>query len=332
MFITIKDVAKKAGVSPATVSAVINGRKGISEETRRKVMEAIRELNYAPNVQAQSLVKKVSPNILFVVPNHRVFESGVNVQILEAIGSELGKGEAHLILVSLQDDFRGKKFMSKMTSYIQMHRPSGVVFMDVFLSKHQLEWLKKIPIPSVFLNQDLTIPGLAAVTSDNMHGGRLVAQHFYEIGVRHPLILGPLFTLSAGKRRDGFNEVWRQLTGGEAAVFETREFGVLFDDEAERLKSFIIEFDGIFALSDRLAVSVLGLLHRIGISVPSQMVLAGYDDDPISCMTYPKLTTIKQDGWLIGRQAFYLLREGAPAGKFVVGVKLVVRESTGGAA
>lgn len=326
-FPTIKEVAERAGVSPATVSAVLNDRPGISEATREKVLTVVRELGYSPNIMARGLVKKVSPNVIFVVPNYLVFGSSINAALLESVGRALDERAYHLVLLSLKDDFWGHKFVQRMDAFFKMYRPAGVMFLDVYISRFQLKYLRELDVPIVFLNQEITAPGVGVVTSDNLMGGAFVANHFIELGIRKPAIVGPVSTPIGRVRKEGFLKAWEEagFSFRDVLIVDTHVWYI--GEELLLLNPLLKEVEGVFALSDRLAAALLAEYKRAGLGVPHDIVVVGYDDEPFASFTTPPLTTVRQDGIGLGRRAVDILFSGGK-GKFVQEVELIIRDST----
>ncbi len=322
--VTIKDVARVAGVSPATVSAVINNKPGISEETRRHVQRIVELLGYTPSHMARGLVSSYSSSVVLFVPSYMVFSSHVNAQILEGVGFAAQEEGLFVTIVPVENYSRGKRFQEKFRETVKLFKPRGVLFLDIYISRDQAYFVKSFGIPFVFINQELPYSLGAVVSSNDYLGGSMVAEHFLSQGVKKAMVVGPVRTTPGGYRRDGFLKVFLEA-GVPVEVVDSGTW-TPSPDFYEGLE-ISEDTDAIFALSDYIAASLIMELYKRGYSVPQEVMVAGYDDSPIATLTLPPLTSVRQDGFEIGRNAVYLMLRGTK-GKFYHDVDLVLRGSS----
>ncbi|WP_067843046.1 LacI family DNA-binding transcriptional regulator [Amphibacillus sediminis] len=294
----IKDVAKKAGVSVTTVSRVMNNRGYIGEETRKKVEEAIKELDYSPNQIARALLSNQSHLIGLIVPeiNHPFFS-----ELMHWIEYYAGEKNYKIIICNSVND------KEKEASYLTMlkeHRADGVIMCSHTLDT---EVYKNLSMPIVSFDRIISAE-IPYVASDNYHGGELAAHHLIEQGCKKLLhISGPLnYEMLSNRRADAFQITctrhqveWDILEG--AHIYATFEDNWRFIEE--ELKDRLTDYDGIFCSNDLIAYTLSTYANKNGINVPDQLKIIGYDYHSFTrLLQSPKLTTIKQPIELLAKQ------------------------------
>ena len=289
----ITDVAKKAGVSVTTVSRVLNNRGYISEETRDKVYEAMKELNYQPNELARSLFRKKSNMIGLIVPN-----------VSHSFFSELAY---HLEYYAYKRDYKlllcnSKRDISKEKEYIEMlkkHQVEGII-----MGSHVLDVKDYLNLNLPIVSFDHAISkNIPLVTSDNLTGGKLASELLIKKNCENLAYLyggigGPHHTaLLASDRFQGFLEGVK-ISGKNNITIQTQELNT---SNTEKLVTEIITFlnehpnvDGVFASSDIIASFVIQACYRLKKSIPKDIKIIGYDNVEISNLVSPPLTTIGQ--------------------------------------
>ncbi|MCM8711578.1 LacI family DNA-binding transcriptional regulator [Clostridium sp. SYSU_GA19001] len=283
---TIKDVAKIAGVTVTTVSRVLNNRGYISEATRKKVYDAMEELNYQPNEIARSLFRRKSNILGLIVPNvsHPFFAELTNYVEFYAYQS----GYKVLVCNSYQDSVKEK-------DYVEMLKRNQVD--GIIMGSHTMETSDYlIPnLPIVALDRDF-LNGIPFVTSDNYEGGRLATNLLIDKGCRKLAhISGPLeLSTPANNRYQAFVD-----TADERKVdYVIKEAKLDIFESYEKLVYKMFEeypdIDGIFASSDMIAVSIIHVASLLGKEIPKDLKIVGYDDINLASLIVPSLTTIKQ--------------------------------------
>ena len=318
--VTIKDVAKHAGVSVATVSRALNKNGYVSEKAREKVEAAIDELNYYPNEVARSLFQKTSKMIGLLLPDisnpyfpllmkgieESARENGYSV-ILGNVEEGSGAGDSYMTLFSQQN-------------------VAGVLSAVEGTLNHQH------PMPIVMLDRVLEGDDYAVYTND-VKGGILAAQAIID---RKPgkviVIAGPKSVPGAIDRLLGILSVLNP-TDVEYEIFETQSFTI---EEAETTARKIFEryknMDSVIASNDLYALAVMKEAQQRGYQVPRDIQVIGYDDIPFSQLVYPGLTTISQPAFQAGYQAADLLIHRIRKDKIAhkrtkLDPKLVIRDS-----
>lgn len=326
----IEDVAEKAGVSVTTVSRVLNDRGYISQRTRDKVNEAMRELRYQPNEMARSLFRKKSNTIGLIIPSvsHPFF--GELAYHLEDCADRNGY---KLLLCNSSRD------VAKERKYIEMLKKNQVDGIVMGSSVLEIEHYLHLNLPIVSFDRTLG-SGIPIVASDNRMGGSLAASLLAEKGCRHPVYVyrgigGPHHAaMLASDRVLGFGEALR--TAGIAYDTLELEASNAGDRQAEEeIVRFLRDHpatDAVFASSDVIAAEVIQACHRSGIRIPEDLKLIGYDDVSIASYLTPRLTTIRQPIREMCERTVELIARQIDGEKVVgvhsIPVALVERETT----
>lgn len=288
----IEDVAEKAGVSVTTVSRVLNNRGYISQKTRDKVNEAMRELRYQPNEMARSLFRKKSNTIGLIIPSvsHPFF--GELAYHLEDCADRNG---FKLLLCNSSRD------VAKERKHIEMLKKNQVDGIVMGSSVLEIEHYLHLNLPIVSFDRTLG-SGIPIVASDNRMGGSLAARLLTEKGCRHPVyfnrgIGGPHHAaMLASERVQGFGEALRNAGIGYVSLeLDAAKAGNR--DTVEEIARFLGDHpgtDAVFASSDVIAAEVIQACHRLGVRIPEELKLIGYDDVSIASYLTPRLTTIRQ--------------------------------------
>lgn len=283
---TIKDVAKVAEVTVTTVSRVLNNRGYISEATRNKVYEAMRELNYQPNEVARSLLKKKSNIIGLIVPNvaHPFF--GELTNYIEYYAYK----ENYKVLIC--NSYEEKE---KEKDYIEMLKRNQVD--GIIIGSHTLdpsEYLSsKLPIVAIDRDFSMDIP---FVTSDNYRGGVLATNLLIDKGCKKIAhISGPLrLSTPANKRYEAFMDVVKERGVNYVVMEEKLDIVENYKKLAYKLFKKHPDIDGVFASSDMIAASLIQVGNELNKKIPEDIKIVGYDDINIASLIVPPLTTIKQ--------------------------------------
>lgn len=299
---TIHDVAKHAGVTPTTVSRVLNNRGYISDKTRKKVYSSMEELNYQPNEIARSLKNKQSNIIGLIVPDvsHPFFASFASH--IEYFAYE--KGMKVLLCNSHLDPVKEKEYIDMMRG----NRVDGII-----MSSHTLETEQYLNVQSPIVTFDRQIGDIPFISSDNYMGGKLATELLIRKGCRKIAhICGNLqLNLLANERSKAFldvvnvHNVEHIVIETDINVFHTREYQQLIRD----MLLDHPDLDGIFATSDIIAAYVIKECMEMGISVPEQIKVVGYDDVSVAPWITPSLTTIRQPIEEIGKLSITLLSQ-----------------------
>ncbi len=335
MKVTIKDVARRAGVSISTVSRIINGKlDGAGEETRERVLRAMRELGYEPNYIARSMITKRTGTMGLIIPD-----------IANPFFPEMARGVEDTANVTgmsvflcntdgnLEKERRAVTFLSQRSvdGFIAT-TPNREEDNSVF------EKLYRKGIPVVFVERYTEGPSeIPGVYFENEEGARLAARHLIESGHRQIACLtGPLSTTNARQRLKGF------LAECAKAGFEPPQEWILTGDykieggyqaAKKLLDAHRGKFTAIFACNDLMAIGALRAAKEAGVKVPQDLALVGFDDITLAGMVEPALTSVEIPGYALGAKAAEMLialiqGEQLPSNSHFFAPKLVVRESS----
>ena len=335
--VTIKDVARVAGVSTQTVSRVINNRPDVSPDTRKHVQQIISDLGYAPNVIARSLSRGRSNTIGVIGFGLEYYGSTSVLQGIQQKTNKLGFS----IILSLLDEYEIgsvdwilKELMSRQVEGVIWTIPGIGRTLQGLEEKFQ-----EAQIPVVFLNKDQTERNVV-VALDNRLGGQLATRHLLDEGrKRIGMITGPADWWEAREREKG----WRETLAEENQIDLTglSEEGDWSPASGEIALYKLIErnpdLDAVFVSNDQMALGVLQAARQLGIQVPEDLAVVGFDDIPESAYFYPKLTTVRQNARRLGALAvdklFELIQAENGAGEgdldpAWIKPRLVVRQSS----
>ncbi|USK34476.1 substrate-binding domain-containing protein [Bacillus sp. F19] len=299
---TIKDVAKKANVSIATVSRILNNQKGYSEKTKRKVLEAIEELDYHPNAIARGLINKKTSTIGVLFP---ALSSMLVTELLAGIEKAAHQLGSSVIVCHTESN--GSKTM-KYLQLLNEKRVDGIIFTSEILKEEYYEFIQKMNIPLVLLSTESRAYSVPYVKVDDRHAAYSAAQYLIKKGhTRIGMISGNQNDLIAGKPRiDGFMNALidhglpvhdRQIVCSE---------GFTFADGIEGLKKMrqqAPEVTAIFAASDEIAFGAISEAYQQGIRIPEELSIIGYDNLSIAEMSIPPLTSLAQPFYEMGEKA-----------------------------
>ncbi len=317
---SLADVAKLAGVSSQTVSRVVRDIGVVADDTRERVLAAVEELSYRPNLAARSLSNRRT-GVIHIINATPLFHGHARtyIEIVAALG-ELGFQASSSLLPFNQDVTPDKLF------------PIGVDGV-VVLGGHNRSshWAEEVhaEVPVIFVGQQAGLPEtVPSVGVDQRHGAWLATRHLLSIG-RHRLlhICGPKDWLDAQERRDGFLAACE-----EAGV----DYEKLSSPDWEAISGYRLAgemtfgIDGIFASNDQLALGVMRRLHERGVRIPDDIAVVGYDDSVGSDCFWPPLTTVRQPFAEVAQSAVSQLvavMEGGQPRHQLIKPSLVVRAS-----
>jgi LacI family transcriptional regulator len=299
--VTIKDIARMAGVSIATVSRVINNTKPVNENTRRRVMAVMEETNFRPNAMARGLVKKESGLIGIVIPE---FKNTVFDALIDGV-SNTAKFYNYDILLCLTQGLLENEI--HYLNLLQEKQVDGIILSSSFLKPEHKAIVEKRYTPCVLVGQTSDVPFIPSVHVDNFSASyeavtTLIRKGHRKIG----MIRGPLGDKAAGEDR---------LRGYQAAIADagipfrpdwivTGGFSV--QDGFEAMKSMLSLEElptALFVAADRPAIGAMNCLLEHGYRIPEDVSIMGFDDIDMSSVVRPKLSTVHYSSYEIGATA-----------------------------
>lgn len=282
--ITMKDVAKLAGVSVGTVSRVINQEQGIKEITLKKVQQAIDELGYIPDVYARGMKKNKTETIALIVPSvwHPFFgEFAFHVEV------ELSKKGYKLLLCNIS----GPKRELDYITMLQQNKVDGIIA----ITYSPIEDYLSSNIPFVSIDRTYEDKAIACVSSDNQKGAELAAQVLISKGGTHfGFIGGHNKTINETKKRRLFFEKTILEAGFPCEVLDLEEPYDNFLEEVEVFLRQHPEIDALFTINDFTAIDAISILEKLGKKVPEDVQVVGYDGIRQAEERTQYLSTIRQ--------------------------------------
>jgi LacI family transcriptional regulator len=337
---TIKELARRSGVSIGTVSRALNGYTDVSDETRERVMRLARELDYTPAAAARTLVMERSHVVgLFLDTG----EGRPDVQhpffheVLGGLKQFLGAAGFDLLMFASEQPGNGYGPHSYLKR-ARHHHVDGVVLMGMDVADEEVQSLLRSDVFCVGVDMALSGQTNCSVMSDNVEGAAMAVRHLAKLGhKRIATITGLLETAPALDRLRGYRE-------------EIQRQGLAYRDDYVRYGDYYVESGAasmtqllalpepptaVFAASDLMAAGAVGVVNRAGLRVPDDVAFVGFDDIVLAGLTEPPLTTLRQDKLGLGAaagEALVALMEGDGEAQAAatLPVELVVRGSTTG--
>jgi LacI family transcriptional regulator len=289
---TINDIARLAGVSKKTVSRVINRSPLVRPDTREKVEALIREHDYAPDPMARGLAfrKSFLIGMVYDNPNAEYVVSMQNGALDSLRGSSFE-------LVVHPCDSRNADYIDGVRAFVQQQRLYGVILVPrVSEDQALVDMLRDIDCRYARIGAVELDDAQHMITTNDREGAIEVAKYLESLGHRHiGLITGPQRYLSARERGGGFLETLRRR-GIKLATKYVAEGGYTFESGvacAERLLALHPRPTAIFTLNDEMAAGVYKAAYRLGLRIPEQLSVVGFDDNPIASRLWPSLTTVR---------------------------------------
>jgi len=328
---TLKDVAARSKVSIMTASKVLNGKDGISKETSDRVLKAARELNYTPNLLAKGLRLDQSRTIGVVMAD------GSLVSHLRVLNSIVHAAEIKQYGIIIGNSVNDKKKEQNVIKTMLNQRIAGLILVGSNLTgAAYAEWLERLYMPVVLLLRESETKQVTSVINDNYTGGFEVGRLMGRLGRKQILFFGLPMDYQIGHDRLAGAQKALSLEGSFISEDRVYHLQASIEDGYEKIHQLIhegISFDAVICASDLLAVGVIRACHELGLEVPGDVCVSGYDDIDIAKYITPSLTTIRQPFEEIGRKGLELLLSqievpSDPVQRIIIQSKLIERQST----
>ncbi len=331
---TIQEVAEKAGVSPTTVSHVINKSRVVADETRQRVEAAMEELHYRPNALARSLRRGQTHTLGLILPDSaNPFFAEIGHSI-EAAAFDQGYS---VVLCNTEGDLDKEELYVDVLTKKQV---DGIIFVAAGEQSDSLRTLLHHQLPVVVVDRDLADAEIDAVLTDNRQGGYLATQHLIRLGHRRiGCIAGPSHLTPSAQRVTGYREALNEagLPIDDALIMRGDFHPQSGYHAARSLLERPTAPTALFACNDLMALGALRAAAEAGRSVPGQFAIVGFDDIELASFTSPPLTTIAQPKSDLGRLAVgwlieHIADKTRPARRELLPTRLIVRGTCGGQA
>lgn len=295
MPVTINEVAKEAGVSITTVSRVLNNNYPVKKETRERIEEAIKKLNYKPNIMARGLITKKTSVIGVVVPGiTNLFFS----TIVESIENQLKKFGYNIFLSNIGSNVDELEVIGDVVA----RQVDGIIIIDPPIDEEKEKYYEKIcsEIPMIIVNGDTAKKPYNSVSYDEERGAMDAFEYLTQLGHEKILFIRGNQSLSYDIKEKVYNKVieennlqYRQVLN----VGDGNSIEVVEKTEME-FEKFIKDNDkptAVFACNDLMALGVLNICSKYGIKIPDDMSIIGFDNTLISNITRPRITSVDQN-------------------------------------
>ena len=313
---TIFDVAQEVGVSIATVSNALTGKKKVSEATRAKIDAAVQKLGYTADPAASSLKSCNSRIIGLIVPS---IDNAFFPAVIRGLSSVL---EPSGYIINFYSTGFHAEMEEKYIHTLLNLRADGIILDSVSRDERFLRSLASLKfgkkrVPVVALERDLTGLGMTSIYSDNHYGGKLAATHLAKRGAKHVAhVRGPETAPWSQDRYEGFRAGLREagLSENPALVVDgdfTLQGGRL---AAEQLLASGVPFDAVFAANDLMAIGVIKTLMAHGLRVPEDVLVVGFDNTYVAALTTPPVTTVDLPQHHLGEQAGHAIMKAIASG------------------
>lgn len=332
------EIAKLAQVSKPTVSRALNGSPLVNAKTREHVLAIAQKHGYAVNRHAQKLRHNRSNTIAVSIDFHSHRQNHISdpfiFELLAGVSEALGEHNLDLLLTAPRHN--GLEHWQQMAISKAV---DGFIFLGQGHRETELQELSKSDVPMVVWGSKRGKENYAMVGSNNFLGGQLIGQHFMQSGRRNILFAGNIEHSEISLRYQGLMDVINQNSDARVETVALENFS--YDAAYETAKNFfqpgqntahasLPKLDAIFAYSDTAAMAFIHVLRELGLSVPDDVAVAGYNDIPTSAFFSPPITTVKQDTYQAGRmlvEKLLLLISGKRTKSQAITTEIVVRKS-----
>ncbi len=329
--ITIKDIAKEAGVSTATVSMVFNNKdKNISKATRDKILKIGKDFNYIPNSIARSLVTKRTNTLGLLVPD---IVNPFFPEIARGAEDRARESSYSIIICNTDDDVeRENNYLNVLSEKMV----DGIILTHSANRSNEKKGLESCRVPLILIDRDYDLENLIGkVLIDNTSASYdgvsyLIEKNYKKIAY----IAGPLNTRTAKDRLNGYKKALydHSIEYDENLVLVGEYRSQWGSDASLRLIENAYDIDAIFCGNDLIAIGAMKTLGEHNIKIPDDIGIMGFDDIYISSLVNPELTTIKQPNYKMGYEAVnmmidYLENKNIKEKTLILNTDLIIRKS-----
>jgi LacI family transcriptional regulator len=327
---TIRDVAAAAGVSAGTVSRVLNGKRDVADELRRRVLAAVSELGYRPNGAARSLRTRAAMVLGVIISD---VTNSFFTEVVRGAEDKAQLAGYSIVLANADEDLR------KETRYLEIaaaEQMAGVILSPASSRQTNIDVLRERGIPVVTIDRRLATALVDSVTVNNHQAARDATRHLISQGcTRIGMIAGPAQTTTGASRLAGYRAALRSAGSNDDGSLTA--FGNFRTDggyaAAQKLLRLRVPPDGLLISNDLMTIGGLQAIAEAGLAIPDDIAVVGFDNASWATALRPPLTVVTQPTYEIGQAAADLLLrrvsgEKFPPHRLVLQAKLVERESS----
>ncbi len=326
--VTMKDVARLANVSVATVSRALSGHVNVGDAVRKRVLEIAHSMDYSPDHAARSLTSRRTRTVGVVLPD---LPCEFFARLMCGIDAAARERGLQLLVSGHHADLQ-----QQSTALRDMRgRVDGILVMSPHAGVDVLAANLPTSLPVLLLDSDTPGPEMSNLRVDNYGGARSMVRHLVESGYRRIVfVAGREPHFNARERLRGYHDAMAELQPDAQAWVVSGNFDVASGHRAGcDLLTASERPDAVFAANDMMALGCMSAFHQAGLEIPSDIAVAGFNDSAMSVHAYPPLTTMRVDVSGFGAHALHLLLDHPPGGgpswsTQVLTPELLVRDST----
>lgn len=333
--VTIKDVAKASGVSPSTVSRVIANNPRISQDTKKKVRKAMKDLGYHPNINARNLVAKSTKAIGVIMPSsaNKALQNPFFPEILRGIGSVIHDLEYSMYLSTGETE---KEILSEVQRMVYGSYVDGVILLYSRINDKVTSFLMELDFPFVIVGKPYDNENVIThVDNDNFKAGKEITEHLIQMGHRRIGFIGGSRDLFVTRdRENGYLAALKEAGMEDCESYKIHtEFLESGGREAvEHLLSLTTKPTGLVVSDDLISLGILSMLDKNGIRIPQDISIVSFNNVYLSEITRPALTTVDIQIQELGAQSAKAIIEKAqnknePCKRIIIPHKIVYRDS-----
>lgn len=331
---TIKDIAKELGVSPSTVSRALSDNKNISEKTKRAVRRVAKKLNYQKNTWASALRTKKTKLIGVIVPS---LKNPFFAHAISGMQEVANKEELRVVICQSNENME--------TEIAQLYTlvASGAegILVSVSQETKNYDHFKEVEeqgVPVIFFDRGIDAKHVNQVEADDYESGKIATEHLIEKGCKKIVHLaGPSGLRNSRRRKEGYLAALEKhgIKVDDKLIIETGYETSQFKESWIDKILVSGDVDGIFAVSDPIAITAMNKLKERGVKIPEQIKVIGFGRDDVGTMVSPSLSTVTQMPEKMGRESVKMLLEVQKTGiqssmnrQIFTEASLIVRESS----
>jgi len=330
MAVTIKDIARLAGVSTTTISKIINGKdKDISQKTKDKVNSIIAEYNYVPNNVARSMITKKSRTIGLIIPDVR---NPFFTDLVRGVEDVAESNDYNVFFCNTDEKFDKE---IKSINAMAEKMVDGIIIVPSVHRSVEDERKTNIKIPMVTIDRKAHYKNIiSSVATNNYVGAYEAVKYLIKNGHKKiAFISGPIDILPSIERKRGFMDACHdnQIKITDEDIY-IGQFDISWGDQV--IEKMDLKYTAFFCGNDLIAAGVIRTLNKKGILVPEDVSVIGFDDIYLARCIHPELTTVRQESYKIGSTAAEILinfleKKGEKISNITLDSNLIIRESTG---